>query len=96
VLLFPEFWSADKAPYPDPQCPGIILLHEYFHHLIVNPDEAAGAPMKTRRVFHGEPASGAPTFDPHSVDYALCDAYSLTSFTVELALGRGLECVPTR
>jgi hypothetical protein len=91
VVLFPEFWTSGKEPYPSPLCPGIILMHEYFHHLIVNP---GAAPGKTQAVYHGEIQNSKQTFPSYSMDYALANAYSLTSFTVELALGRPLECVP--
>jgi hypothetical protein len=93
VVLFPSFWGANKAPYPSPRCHGIILLHEYFHHLVVNPEEAKKSPLRTIKVYHGEDSDkvGYPSTGPM---WPLSNAYSLTSFTVDVALGELIECVP--
>ena len=90
ITLQPDFFVSGVAPMPSVDCPGIILMHEYFHHLVVNPQDP---PRQQGRVFHGQPAPGRPTFAPESVKYALHDAYSLTSFAAHVALGHAIECV---
>lgn len=89
VHLQPDFFVSGMAPMPSPLCPGIILMHEYFHHLQVKPEDKSG---EWGRVYHGQPAAGQQTYPSYSTRYALHDAYSLTSFVVHVALGREIEC----
>jgi hypothetical protein len=69
-------------------CPGIILLHEYFHLLVVNPNDP---PSQRGLVFHGSPWPGQETFADAAL-YALHHASSLENFTVHVALGTLIEC----
>lgn len=90
VNLQPDFFVSGVPPMPSPLCPGIILMHEYFHHLQVKPEDKSG---EWGRVYHGQAAAGRQSFPSTSTRYALHDAYSLTSFVVHVALGREIECV---
>ncbi len=90
ITLQPDFFVSGNPPMPSADCPGIILMHEYFHHLVVNPQDP---PRQQGRVYHGQPAAGQQTFESYSTKYALHDAYSLTSFAAHVALGQNIECV---
>jgi hypothetical protein len=91
VNFTPDFFVSTSPPLPDPMCPGVILMHEYFHHQVVNPQDP---PLHQGKVFHGGPDSNPfHNYYPDTTKYAIHDAYSLTGFVVHVALAREFDCV---